>query len=86
MLMLNDAQINDAKKRIWSRLQCKLPERELSVYQPMLSVLRDQKTPLSRLKRVQFKERILDVLPDRIPAASFFSRRLFAGATLLFIF
>ena len=83
--MLNDAQINDAKKRIWSRLQGKLPERELSVYQPILSVLRNQKTPLSRLKRVQFKERILDVLPDRIPATSFFSRRLLAGATLLLI-
>ncbi len=85
MLMLNDAQINDAKKRIWSRLQSKLPERGLSVYQPMLSLLHVQKTPISRLKRVQFKERILDILPDRIPAQVFFTKRLWASATLLLI-
>ncbi len=83
--MLNDAQINDAKKRIWSRLQSKLPERGLSVYQPMLSLLRGQKTPISRLKRVQFKERILDVLPERLPVQVFFTKRLWASASLLLI-
>lgn len=83
--MLNDAQINDAKKRIWTRLQSKLPERGLSVYQPMLSFLRGQTTSVSRLKRVQLKERILDVLPDHLPASAFFTKRFFASAALLLI-
>lgn len=81
--MLSQRDIQLAKKRIWNRMEKKLSDRGLSTYQPVLNVLRSQKTPVSNLKRVQFKEHLLDLLPDRAVQASFFSKRLFASTALL---
>ncbi len=84
--MLNDHQIELAKKRIWSRLESKLPERGIGVFQPVLSLLRSSEKPsLSRLKQVQMKERFLDLLPDRSQPIPFFSRRIFASSALVLV-
>lgn len=84
-------QVEDAKKRIWNRMEAKLPEREFGMYQDVLATFRmsRQELEISRLKRVQAKERIMDILPDREPAyrpAFIFSRRAWAAATLSFFF
>jgi hypothetical protein len=66
---MDNTQIENAKKRIWNRMQSKLPDRGLSPYQTLLASIRSTSTPqVSRLKRVQYKE--TDLLPDR-PEPSF---------------
>jgi len=86
---LLDENIAQAKKRIWNKMQSKLPERGVSSFQPALSALRtaSENLEVSRLKRVQVKERLLSTLPEREAkrfAFSFsgFPKRTFAVATL----
>ncbi|MFA5792601.1 MAG: DUF5667 domain-containing protein [Candidatus Gracilibacteria bacterium] len=81
-----------AKKRIWNSLKDKLPDRGFSVYQNELSSLRlgVSQVKVSRLKKVQSKESLLDILPDRVPAftpvRSFFPKKVFAFASLCSLF
>lgn len=74
-----------AKKRIWKRLEAKLPDRGNPGFYPVFSALRagTDDLKLSRLKKVQAKEHLLDLLPDHEPVhASFFPSRLVSLGTL----
>ncbi|MFA4814651.1 MAG: DUF5667 domain-containing protein [Candidatus Gracilibacteria bacterium] len=83
MLIMDQLDIENAKKRIWNRLQSKLPDRGLSLYQSLLSTIKESSSPeVSRLKRVQYKERLLDILPDRV-APAFSLRRIWSVGSLL---
>lgn len=80
---MDNTQIENAKKRIWNRMQSKLPDRGLSPYQVLLSTIRNTTSPtVSRLKRVQYKEHLLDILPDR-PEPSFSLRRVWGVGSLV---
>lgn len=80
---MDHLDIENAKKRIWNRMQSKLPDRGLSPYQSLLSTIRDASSPtVSRLSRVQHKEHLLDVLPDRV-APAFSLRRIWSVGSLL---
>lgn len=80
---MDQSQIENAKKRIWNRMQSKLPDRGLSPYQNLLGSLRSYEAPMiSRLTRVQSKEHLLDILPDR-PAPTFSLRRMWGVGSLL---
>ncbi len=88
---MDELQIESAKKRIFARMQARLPERGLSAYQTVVNSLSQARHGLtfSRLKLVQCKERLLDLLPDRAPVSiglsKLFSRRVFA-LSMLFLF
>ena len=56
--------INDAKSRIWARMQDKLPDRGVGL-------LRSSSLEIPRLQKVQMKERLLDSLPDFAPSLSY---------------
>jgi hypothetical protein len=84
-----DHQIQNAKKRIWSGMQNKLPERGFGAYQGILSSFRGANKEMldSRLAKVQAKERLLDLLPNRVvekePVLAFsYARKSFAAVTL----
>ena len=64
---ISDSEIARAKARVWNRMQKKLPERGLSPYQSAITALKCMAdgAEVSRLNRVQAKERIMDLLPDR---------------------
>lgn len=80
---MDSHDIEIAKKRIWNRMQAKLPDRGLSPYQSVVSVLRSSPQPsVSRLERVQYKEHLLDMLPDR-PTPAFSLRRMWGVGSLL---
>lgn len=80
---MDHLDIENAKKRIWNRMQSKLPDRGLSSYQSLLSTIRDTSSPaVSRLSRVQHKEHLLDVLPDRV-APAFSLRRIWSVGSLI---
>lgn len=84
---LSDREVAEAKKRIWHNLEAKLPSRGLSEYQSVMSAFRVSRDELvdSRLRRVQAKERLLDMLPIREKKNRFafvFTRRVWATATL----
>lgn len=83
---IDDEDLELAKKRIWNRMQSKLPERGLSPYQPVVNALKASKSDVewSRLAKAQVKERLLTQLPEReMTAWSFnFTRRGFAAVTL----
>lgn len=68
---MKESDLELAKKRIWKRMEPKLPERGL--HSAVLQTLRTSQQPVrvSRLKRVQAKERLLDLLPERAPAPAF---------------
>ena len=68
---MKEPNLELAKKRIWKRMESKLPERGL--HSAVLQTLRTSQQPvrISRLKRVQAKERLLDLLPERVPAPAF---------------
>lgn len=79
---MDHLDIENAKKRIWNRMQSKLPDRGLSPYQSLLSTIRDTSSPtISRLSRVQYKEHLLDVLPDRV-TPTFSLRRIWSVGAL----
>ncbi len=81
--IMDHLDIENAKKRIWNRMQSKLPDRGLSPYQSLLSTIRDASSPtVSRLSRVQYKEHLLDILPDRV-APAFSLRRIWSVGSLL---
>lgn len=83
---ISDKDIALAKKRIWNKMESKLPARGLSDYQSVVSSLNASKSAveLSRLAQAQVKERMLDSLPEReVATFSFaFPRRSFAAMTL----
>lgn len=56
--------INDAKSRIWARMQDKLPDRGVGLLQA-------SRFEVPRLQKVQMKERLLDSLPDFVPSLSY---------------
>ncbi len=61
-------ELDAAKKRIWNKMQGKLPERGYSAFQAEVSALKEDARSLrvSRLDRVRSKERLLDLLPERV--------------------
>ncbi|MBT4384705.1 hypothetical protein HOD30_03075 [Candidatus Peregrinibacteria bacterium] len=73
------------KKRIWNRMESKLPERGFSSYQGVLNSFKVSK-PLSapRLRHVQAKENMLNLLPDRPERVHLlaYSKRFLAMSTL----
>lgn len=87
---ISTEQILAAKARIWRKLEPQLPMRET------MEVLQDaqEEVEISRLLRVQAKERLMDQLPDREPQLSFaqrcwaalHQRRFVAVATLSVFF
>ncbi|QQR55459.1 FecR domain-containing protein [Candidatus Peregrinibacteria bacterium] len=83
---MKEPNIELAKRRIWKRLEAKLPDRENVHFAPVFSALRFgvQDLPLSQLKKVQAKEHLLDLLPERelTPAKAFFPSRLLSLGTL----
>ncbi len=87
---LSDIQIQNAKKRIWNGMQDKLPERGIGVYQSVISSFRASRDGVeyNRLKGVQAKERLLDMLPEREKEEFNFipTRRVWAAATLSIFF
>lgn len=86
---MKEPNIQLAKKRIWNRLKSELPERGLSVYQNEIDSLRSQcdVVQISTLKKVQGKEVLLDMLPDRVPVQSLFmSKKVFAFVSLCVLF
>ncbi len=64
---IDDSELNAAKARVWRRLESRLPDRGLSLYQEQLRFLKSSSADMepSRLLAVQSKERFLDALPDR---------------------
>lgn len=84
--MISDNSIQSAKKRIWSQIERQLPDRGVSRYQSVLNTLSAEAPQFSPLKKVQLKEHLFDLLPDKKPSFSLFTRRVWASATLLFVF
>lgn len=75
--------IEIAKQRIWARMNSKLPDRGLSPYQGLVTQIRSASSPaVSRLQRVQYKEHLLDSLPDRNKPVFAF-KRLWGLGTLM---
>lgn len=75
--------IEIAKQRIWARMNHKLPDRGLSPYQGLVAQIRSAASPsISRLQRVQYKEHLLDSLPDRNEPIFAF-KRLWGFGTLI---
>lgn len=82
---MKEFNVELAKKRIWKRLEAKLPERGNPGFSPVFSMLRASIEDLkpSRLKKVQAKEHLLDILPDKeFAVSSFFPSRLVSLGTL----
>ncbi len=79
---LSDHAIKQAKKRVWNKLQSKLPDRDLSPFSGLLSQLRNSVSTSTRLEKVILKERMLDNLPERNKVSFFMNRRIWAGITL----
>ncbi len=82
---MKEPNIELAKKRIWKSLEAKLPERGNPRFFPVFSALRFGVNDLkpSQLKKVQAKERLLDLLPEREPSQQgFFPARLVSFGTL----
>ncbi len=81
---MKDSHIELAKKRIWKRLSAKLPERGNPDHVFVVSSLRQAQAMIKAapLKRVQFKESLLDVLPERAPAFSFVPKKAWALGSL----
>lgn len=93
--MNNDSQIAEAKRRIWAKIEGKLPDRGISPYTSVSRVLRKASDiSISRLNKVQIKERLFDVLPDSRPYPSysekfgtmFVRKRVMSLAVLTFFF
>lgn len=64
-------------------MNSKLPDRGLSPYQGLVTQIRSASSPaVSRLQRVQYKEHLLDSLPDR-PEPVFAFKRLWGIGTLM---
>jgi len=80
--LLTDHDIQQAKKRVWNRMEARLSDRGVSPYSEMVSTLRKQEVESSRLQKVMMKERLLDQLPERVKVPFFMNRRLWATATL----
>ncbi|MFA5854770.1 MAG: DUF5667 domain-containing protein [Candidatus Gracilibacteria bacterium] len=94
---MQEPDILAAKKRIWNRLESRLPNRGMSIFEKEVSILRSaaKNIQIERLKRVQLKERLVDILPERTPAftptftpvfGSFFSKKIFATVSLFALF
>jgi hypothetical protein len=81
---MKEPNLELAKKRIWKRLSMKLPDRGIPSHVFAVSKLRESQELVksSTLKRVQFKEHLLDILPDRVPAFSFLPRKVWALGSL----
>ena len=81
---MKENSIEIAKKRIWKSLSGKLPDREKAEFVFAVSQLRasQELVKVGSLKRVQGKERLLDVLPESTPTFSFFPRKVWALGSL----
>lgn len=83
---MKEPNIELAKKRIWKRMESKLPERGTHVF--AVSALRKahEATSVDALKRVQSKEHLLDLLPENTPVFSFLPQKVWAlGSLSLFL-
>lgn len=80
--LLSDHDIEQAKKRVWNRLEARLTDRGVSPFQSVVKTLRDEPLESNRLQQVMMKERLLDSLPDRNKVPFFMNRRLWATMTL----
>lgn len=80
--LLSDHDIELAKKRVWNRMEARLPDRGLSPFGEVVKVLQGNKVESPRLQQVMLKERLLDQLPDRNRVPFFFNRKLWASMTL----
>lgn len=87
---ISDDDLRLAKKRVWNKMQSKLPERGIGEFQGVLSGFRASNHEVldSRLRRVQAKERLLDLLPEREKVGFTFSftRRAWASSVLVVFF
>jgi len=80
--LLSDHDIEQAKKRVWNRLEARLIDRGVSPFQSVVKTLREDPVESNRLQQVMMKERLLDQLPDRNRLPFFMNRRLWATMTL----
>jgi hypothetical protein len=74
-------EIENARKRVWNKMESKLHERELLEFGIVLNTLGEVREELvpSRLKQMQFKEHLMDRLPDRVPPVEKLSKRAFVA-------
>lgn len=80
--LLSDHDIEQAKKRVWNKMEPRLKDRGVSPFSDLVTVLKTDKVESSRLQQVMMKERLLDQLPERNKVAFFLNRRLWATMTL----
>lgn len=74
---LSREQLDEAKKRIWTNMQSKLPGRAESQYSNVLaSIEKSAEVSTSRLLKVQLKERLMSSLPEREMTPAFSERFL----------
>ena len=75
------------KNQIWSRIEKRLPQRGLSEYEELLTVLRQasREVEVSAIKRAQILERLMETLPNRrrVPFWEQTFQRFMAAGTLL---
>lgn len=72
---LSREELDEAKKRIWARMQTKLPSRAESPYSNVLaSIRKSSEVETSKLLKVQLKERLMAALPEREVTAPFSER------------
>lgn len=81
---MKEPNLQLVKKRIWKRMEAKLPDRGVAAHIFAVQKLLDSReaSRLGNLKKVQFKEHILDMLPSRETAVPFFSRKVWALGSL----
>lgn len=81
---MKEPNIELAKKRIWKRMLSKLPDRGVPAHVFVVSKLRETHdlVKANGLRRVQFKEHLFDILPDRTPVESFLPRKVWALGSL----
>ncbi|MFT7183726.1 MAG: hypothetical protein ACI9QC_000045 [Oceanicoccus sp.] len=80
--LLSDHDVEQAKKRVWNRMEARLPDRGVSPFNEVVKVLKKNKPESSKLQRVMMKERLLDQLPTRNTIPFFLNKRFWATATL----
>jgi len=82
--MMKEPNIELAKKRIWNQMKGKLPDRGTPAHWGTVTALRRAHglVKASALKRVQSKERLFDLLPERTPFVFTASKRWWALGSL----
>jgi hypothetical protein len=80
--LLSDHDIEQAKKRVWNKMEPRLKDRGVSPFGDIVKILKKDKVESSKLQQVMMKERLLDQLPDRNTVPFFLNRRIWATMTL----